>query len=517
MAITVHRLLARTDLGLRLLSRLPEPTASELHPLDQPLTWVASTDLEDPTPFLTAGNIVLTTGRQFADDPGEEAARYVQRLARFGIRAIGFGTDVIRGVPAELIAACERERMPLIDVPYSTPFIAVVRYIADLVTAQEQGRSAWAADAQRTISLAALRDDGLRASIGELARLLERPVALFDARGDLLHATSRPLHVSTDARRLLDRGIPAAITTDEGVMLQTIGRGSQLRGVLAIPGPLDHPAQGVVSGVVALAAMALEQRRSLAEASLALRTGAWQCLRVGNVDLARRLADGALPSDRVIVGILTRVQSPESDFRHNLDVGPTPQPHSLDDILADPMLDGLFTAWDDTRIALVLPSTGPGALATPGAPEAHAFAEHNGIRLGLSSATALTEMRQGVIEAELALARAPRQVGVTRFDEVTDAGFDAVLDNDATRALAQAMLRPVTEYDATHGTALVPALRAWLEHNGAWHPAASRLGIHRHTLRKQIQKVEQLTGRDLSQARARAELTLASDSIHLRN
>ncbi|PFG29390.1 PucR family transcriptional regulator [Paramicrobacterium agarici] len=502
MTVTVRRLLARTDLGLRLLSPLPDRAAPAVHPLDQPITWVAGTDLDDPTPFLTEGNVVLTTGRQFGD--AIDADGYVSRLAAFGIRAIGFASGVIRDVPAELVDACEREAMPLFDVPYRTPFIAITRYVADLVTAEAHGRSVWAADAQRTISGAALRDNGLRSSVVELSRQLDRPVTLFDATGDALHAAPAPLDVHADVRRLLERGIPAAAPTDDGILLQTIGRGGELRGVLAVAGPLDHPAQSVVAGVVALAVMALEQRRSLAEASLALRNGAWHCLQDDNLALARHLAGHELPAGDIVVALIAPAAAdrvpPDDASRASSPLGA---------ILADPALDGLFTAREGSRIAVLLPA---GDESSRDAPVTRDLAVRHGIHIGLSSPATIETVSRAATQAELALSRAAQTGGVARFDEVADAGFDAVLDTEAARSIAYALLRPIAEHDAAHRTALTTSLRTWLEHNGAWDPAASALSIHRHTLRKHILKIAELTGRDLSTARVRAELILALES-----
>ncbi|WP_166982538.1 PucR family transcriptional regulator [Paramicrobacterium fandaimingii] len=492
MTITVRRLLSRTDLGLHLISRLPDLTGSETHPLDRAITWVAGTDLDDPTPFLAEGNVVLTTGRQFGEAAADTYDAYVTRLATFGIRAIGFATGVIRDVPTELLAACEREGLPLFDVPYRTPFIAITRYVADLVTAEAHGRSVWAADAQRTISGAALRDDGLRSSIVELSRQLNRAVTLFDARGDALHTAADPLDVHAEVRTLLTRSIPAAMSTDDGVVLQTIGRGGELRGVLAVEGPLDHPAQSVVSGVVALAMMALERRRTLAEASLSLRTGALECLRAGNVDLARRLAGDSVPRGTISIGVLAQPRGTQA----RLDA-------PRDAVLSDPALDGVFTAMDGSRIVVLAPEK----------TWAVALSDRHGLAIGLSAPATVDEAQGALTQADLALSRASRAGGVVHFNEVTDAGFAAVLNTDAARALAQAMLRPIVEHDDAHHTTLIDALRAWLELNGSWDPAAARLGIHRHTLRKHIQKVGELTGRDLTSAQTRADLTLALNAV----
>jgi Purine catabolism regulatory protein-like family/PucR C-terminal helix-turn-helix domain/GGDEF-like domain len=64
-------------------------------------------------------------------------------------------------------------------------------------------------------------------------------------------------------------------------------------------------------------------------------------------------------------------------------------------------------------------------------------------------------------------------------------------------------------HDADHGSALVESLRAYIEANGRWAEAAAALNVHRHTLRYRVRKIEELTGRDLSDAGDRLELWLA--------
>jgi purine catabolism regulator len=52
-------------------------------------------------------------------------------------------------------------------------------------------------------------------------------------------------------------------------------------------------------------------------------------------------------------------------------------------------------------------------------------------------------------------------------------------------------------------------LDVFIEHNGHWEQAANALYCHRHTLRYRIRRIEQLTGRDFSNARDRIEFWLA--------
>src|SRR6188472_2722266 len=259
---TLRALLARRDLRLR----LDDPEGIEPDALDRPVRWVHSSDLGDPTPFLSEGLVLLTTGTQF-EDLGEvpDAYRaYVKRLAARGVVGLGFGTEVVRdGIPPALAEACRAERMPLFEVPSRTPFIALARANGEALAAQSYARRSWALAAQRAISLAALRPDGLGATLAELARQLDAWVGMYDAAGTLTreHPSTLEADVADELRAevgvVLRRGARAASSLKIGgtpFTLQTLGRGGHLRGVIAMSaGDLDQEGRGVVTAVVAMA------------------------------------------------------------------------------------------------------------------------------------------------------------------------------------------------------------------------------------------------------------------------
>lgn len=56
---------------------------------------------------------------------------------------------------------------------------------------------------------------------------------------------------------------------------------------------------------------------------------------------------------------------------------------------------------------------------------------------------------------------------------------------------------------------LLETLRVWLEYGGAVQSCASRLGIHRNTLRYRLERIAQLSGLDLDRADHRSQLSLS--------
>ncbi|AUG28832.1 MULTISPECIES: PucR family transcriptional regulator [Microbacterium] len=500
---TLRALLARRDLDLRLAS---DPDDLDAGALEAPLRWVHSSDLADPTPFLADDLLLLTTGTQFVgagpapDGDLDGYTAYVARLRTRGVRGLGFGTEVVRdGIPPALVKACRAERMPLFEVPYRTPFIALARANAEAIAAQAYARRTWALSAQRAISLAALRPDGLAATVAELAAQLGAWVGLFDAAGTLTQsAPSDALDeaalaaLATEAGAVLRRGARAASTLDIGdrhVTMQTLGRGGHLRGLIAIVGAdLDLEGRSVVTSVIAMAGLALEQNVGLGRARSALRTGLLQTLLSDDPQLARRVSRelwGPLPAAPVVVAVA------------NVSPGRTDAAVDWLELRAAER-GGLFYARSSDGIVLVEPAGDERA--------AEALSGLLDAAVGVSEPAEYAAFARAHAQALTALrTAAPGRVG--RFADA--AGVLSSLDSPAARALADARLRPLRAHDAAHGTALIETVRTWLAHDARIDEAARSLGIHRHTVRARVAHAQQLLGVDLSRFPARAELWAA--------
>ncbi len=162
--------------------------------LDLPIRWVHMTELVDPTPWLSGGEVLLTTGMQL-DTPARQRG-FVELLADHQIAGLGFGTGFgHEQVPEPLIQAARERECPVFEVPYETPFIAITEAAFSKLVNEQYAVLRRALSAQERLERVVLSERGLEALAGTLATLVGASVHVFDARGELLvqHAFRRTL------------------------------------------------------------------------------------------------------------------------------------------------------------------------------------------------------------------------------------------------------------------------------------------------------------------------------------
>ncbi|NBM17479.1 PucR family transcriptional regulator [Streptomyces sp. GC420] len=124
------RALLETDaLGLRLLGGGDE--------LDRAVRGVMTTDLRDPSRYLSGGELVLTglAWRRTAED----SEPFVRILAGAGVAALAAGEAELGAVPDDLVEACARHRLPLFAVHESVAFATVTEHVVRQVSGERAG------------------------------------------------------------------------------------------------------------------------------------------------------------------------------------------------------------------------------------------------------------------------------------------------------------------------------------------------------------------------------------------
>ncbi|MEU7317016.1 PucR family transcriptional regulator ligand-binding domain-containing protein [Streptomyces sp. NPDC007083] len=133
-----------------------------------------------------------------------------------------------------------------------------------------------------------------------------------------------------------------------------------------------------------------------------------------------------------------------------------------------------------------------------------------GLAIGVSAPVGLAAAAVAFKQADQALSVARRRgVALVEHEDVAAGSVLPLLADDAVRAFADGLLRALREHDANGRGDLVASLRAWLSRHGQWDAAAAELGVHRHTLRYRMRRVEEILGRSLDDPDVRMELWLA--------
>jgi purine catabolism regulator len=489
MSPTLQTLLDDRSLGLTLLTG---------ERLDAPIRWVATSELEDPTPFLLGGELLLTTGISL---PKGAAAsdRYVRRLVDADVVGLGFGVGLgYRRVPRALVTSAGRHGLPVLEVDRPTPFIAISKTVSDLLAQEQYAGVTRAFRGQQQLTRAAVRD-GPTGVAARLSSLLGGWVLVLDATGGV--RVARPKSASRRASAItrhlepLRGRQPAAVSVverDEHVVIEPLGTGGHVRGFLAlgVERALTPTDRAVVHVASALLSFALERGRSDA-AERAARSAVWRLAMRANIEPADFADLGApvLAGETVWVGVAEAPAAGRKDLLRHLE---------------DAAGSRWLVAEDGDRVVVVV-----GRSRDLAQVESIVVAVA-GARVGISGEVSRQRLDDGLERARHALASARAADRATsRFERIAASTVVDLAGPDAARAFATALLAPLDDYRDSSGIDLARSLRVWLRHHGQFDRAAAELGIHRHTLRYRVRRAEGLLGRELDDAATRMDLWFA--------
>lgn len=560
------RALLETDaLGLRLLGGEEE--------LDRGVRGVMTTDLKDPSRYLSGGELVLT-GLAWRRGP-EDSEPFVRILAGAQVAGLAAGEAELGDIPDDLVQACSRHRLPLFAVNESVAFATITEHVVRQVSGERAGDLAAVVDRHRRLMTSGPTGGGPDAVLDLLGSDLDLRAWVLSPTGRRIagpgEVLARPTAAALAGEHLAavraGRRAPhrAAVdgTTYSLFPIRNTARsgGTAARDVreqvlsdwlLAVEADAaDWPAArlDLLQGVTQLIAVERDRReaartvrRRLAQEVLELvQTGAAPAeiaarLRVAAPVLLPGL--GTAPHWQVVVA---RVDwgGPQADS----EPGPVAQ-SLLEEVLVDPAVAGTESAdriavahTGDEAIALVpLPPLGPpGADGEGGrgaAPDADAglhadallssvqeplsagLGDDGRLTLGVSAAVHSAEGLRGALEE----ARHARRVAAARPGRVCAAGHHELashvlllpfVPDDVRRAFTARLLDPLRDYDRRHRAELIPTLEAFLDCDGSWTRCAGRLHLHVNTLRYRVGRIEQLTGRDLSRLEDKLDFFLA--------
>jgi PucR family transcriptional regulator, purine catabolism regulatory protein len=516
-----------------LIADLQLPLLTGESGLDLPIRWIHMSELLDPTPWLSGGEVLLTTGMQL-DTPACQR-EFVEILVARRLAGLGFGVGFAHErVPAALIEAAIEHDFPIFEVPYELPFIAVTEAAFSKLVNEQYAVLRRAVSAQERLERVVLSERGLDALAGTLATLVGATVLVYDGRGATLgqHAFRRPLgDAEQDRIRLsvLDRierrdsqqfmpeidepgralAIPVASEASVG------GAPAPEAWLVAVKddAPLSDFDRLALRQAATIVALELLRERVAGDTERRLAGDVLAGLLAGElagVDLKRRLEPFGLP-DRIAAFVL-----PTPAGGRNGTAPETIAEAALSGALRSEATSGLVAAHGQLIGALIpgMPDDALFALAERVAVRVQRELPGQDVRIGVGRAVPVGEARRSYHEARCTVEALTFGLGQgAKIATYRDLGsFQLLLslqDDEALKLFCDSVLGAIEQSEGYYGGELMRSLEAFIEENGQWERAAKRLFCHRHTLRYRIRRVEELTGRNLGSARDRIEFWLA--------
>lgn len=501
--------------------------------VDREVRWAHVVDIPDPLPWVSAGQLLLTTGFAW---PGaaEDQRRLVRDLVGRGLAGVALAVPkYLAHFPEAAKEEADSARLPLLELPWEVPFATVTQAINGTILAEQYQVIEQSIRIHRELTQAAVTAGSLQDLLDTLGRLIGRETTLADAEGRVLAywpgpRTSYPLSGAT-----LEPGRSPALVLAQ---VERAGQLAQIRSSalpVRIPaGPEIHRSGQVVCPIwlreelvgavwivegdqelsdlhqraaehaAVVAALYIANHRQLASLEVRLGSTFLDALLEGKFDatahnLERARLVGFLPEASYRVGILVfqaelplsregvlRRDRAAEHLRHRLTrVAGIPitsaRLNQVAFLLAEK--DASEAVWEpgssDPAAALVLGRAHPGA---------------DGVRRSYLEALSI------VNQAAAGEVRRYEEMLVLRVLSGDEAARQAFLDQ---------LLGPVQR--ARGGATLLLSLLTLAEHGFHRRRAAAALHVHPNTLRYRLERAQDLLQLDLGDPEVRFRLQLA--------
>ncbi len=513
----VQDLVDNPTLGIRVLYGDPEGLA-------RGVTWTYTTDLPNPSRYLSRGLLVMT-GLMWRREPTDSAG-FVAAVAASGAAGLVAGEGLLGYVPDDVVDACRHHHLPLLAVAAHVSFVQITEHIAGELTQDRVMLLTARLVRQRQLLAEVAEGRALDEIVLQVARESQLSCWIVTATGRQVVAGSSVLDADD-----LDQITHTALAAPELPATSTgaISGGEPGYSVFAIAGRADDrlTAWFLVFGGdwTRWSPQILDAIREL-EAIAALHKShqessrlAWQEISdaaIGLIDHPDPRAETATQVGRLGLDLTRPAVAVVAAFSG----GPLRRREARW-LLADAVVqlgEPIVGVDGDDAVALLAVDRNRGserigrvlgrtfARVAPGLSGEH-------LTIGISEPASVAALGGALNSARYAQRLGehhPGSVQVVRSAEISSAVLllNSVPDQ-LRRSFAEHVLGPVLDYDTRNASGLVATLRAYFDCSGSWSKTAERLQLHLNTVRYRIARVESLTQRDLAQMEDRMDLYLA--------
>ncbi len=150
--------------------------------LSREIRWVHTSNVPNPADWLHGGELVLTTMLNLPDTP-EEQCESLRRMADKGIVAVVITIGkMLDRIPDFLLDIGDSLNLPLIEVPYETPFVDIEKEINERISQENLDKFSRALTIQQRLTQLVLEGGGFAELAEMLADLVGHSISIEDER-----------------------------------------------------------------------------------------------------------------------------------------------------------------------------------------------------------------------------------------------------------------------------------------------------------------------------------------------
>jgi purine catabolism regulator len=506
--------------------------------ITRPVLWLHNAGVPDAPAWLNGGELVLTTIINLPSDRNEQCD-YVRQMAQKGVAGLVMTVGkYIERIPQHLIDTADKHGFPLIEIPYTTRFVDIAKFVNERISQNSLNMVRQALTINQTLTNIVLNGGGLPELAQELANMIHHSISIETATFDAI-ATANLAEVDEARRYTQQHG-----RTDPR-LIEALEKGGYLPRIRETLRPVALPAMPevglemerllapvVVHGMVYGFMWIIADDHALSEIDhMAIESGATiaalmilyqESAQTAEASLKGSLLTQLIQGDSQRETILT-----DQSLRYGVDLR---SPFAMLVVDCDAttlvptyrMLNQLATmkGWQ----AVVGQFAGQVVLLYQADAHHHTLLKSVTERLnGNRNRVAISGVHQGAHQVKQAHQNARDTLVIMRrlFPKVTAMSFDA-LGYLHTLYLAGAKSLYHNPYVATlrrlvaeKQPELLNTLEVYLDEGGNGVSSAEALHIHRSTLNYRLTRIEQLCDVKLQDAQTRTNLQIALKLLRL--
>jgi purine catabolism regulator len=461
------------------------------------VVWAHASDLDTPWQWMTGGELLMKNGRTVTQTAARQV-KFLRGLADAKVSGMVIGLDPqTPGLTAAARATADELRLPIIFMPYSVGFAAIGRAVADANSRDEARRLALAERIYDTVrhSVAVPTGEG---ALRQLSKDLSCRIAVLDAEtGETALEDTQP------PPKDLQRTLMSEMTRRGGAVSGVIHLTAGEHDGFAVEVPDEEPTVlmaydfrstppdiGLLQHLATAAAVILSQQGRRRDYERRIGGGLLAHLLDARIDEKAATAQLAERDLSVTDCVLVASMEGSEAGQQQLHISLTRRgfPHLL--LRRSEVFYALLPSSEDA-LTITHRRLGPQALIGISDPV-------------VSPGRMPAAQREAVWAARISVAVPDR---MARYGDATL--LSVLRDTEEAQTLVDRTLGDLLRYDAEHDSDLVHTLDTFLECQRSWQRTAGALDVHRQTVVYRVRRIEQITGRDLSQTSDIAELWLA--------